>query len=198
MCVGQRVKLAWSWEGLQTWNIEDFFLFSLCLYPTELKVRPGEDSILQCRGPRDDVIILLEWRRSDLKSDTYVFFFRNQRLYENYQHEFFKGRVELRDPSMKDGDVSVILKNVSTSDTGTCECEITTRNKEGVMTETKHSVNLTVTTSGFTDEDTKDGGDKDGGDKDKLLPVKILSVLIFLLMIAAIAINICRNQMLNS
>lgn len=56
--------------------------------------------------------------------------------------------MELRDPSMKDGDVSVILKNVSTSDTGTYECEITARNKEGVTTETKHSVNLTVTTSG--------------------------------------------------
>uniref|UniRef100_A0A3Q4N9T7 Ig-like domain-containing protein n=1 Tax=Neolamprologus brichardi TaxID=32507 RepID=A0A3Q4N9T7_NEOBR len=100
--------------------------------------------------PRGDVIILLEWRRSDLKSDTYVFFFRNQRPYENYQHKFFKGRVELRDPTMKDGDVSVILKNVSTSDTGTYECEITVRNTEGVVTETKHSVNLTVTTSGET------------------------------------------------
>ncbi|XP_035767846.1 coxsackievirus and adenovirus receptor homolog [Neolamprologus brichardi] len=114
----------------------------------ELKVRPGEDSLLQCQSPRGDVIILLEWRRSDLKSDTYVFFFRNQRPYENYQHKFFKGRVELRDPTMKDGDVSVILKNVSTSDTGTYECEITVRNTEGVVTETKHSVNLTVTTSG--------------------------------------------------
>uniref|UniRef100_A0A3Q4GDN4 Ig-like domain-containing protein n=1 Tax=Neolamprologus brichardi TaxID=32507 RepID=A0A3Q4GDN4_NEOBR len=103
------------------------------------KVRPGEDSLLQCQSPRGDVIILLEWRRSDLKSDTYVFFFRNQRPYENYQHKFFKGRVELRDPTMKDGDVSVILKNVSTSDTGTYECEITVRNTEGVVTETKHS-----------------------------------------------------------
>lgn len=149
----------------------------------ELKVRPGEDPILQCQSPRDDVIILLEWRRSDLKSDSYVFFFQNQRPYENYQHEFFKGRVELRDPSMKDGDVSVILKNVSTSDTGTYECEITARNQEGVITETKHSVNLTVTTSGFTDEDTKDGGDKD-----KFLPVIILSVLILLMIITAFSI----------
>ncbi|CAI5660505.1 unnamed protein product [Oreochromis niloticus] len=80
---------------------------------------------------------------------------------------------------MKDGDVSVILKNVSTSDTGTYECEITARNKEGVTTETKHSVNLTVTTSGFIDEDTKDGGDKDGRDRDKLLPFIILLWFLF-------------------
>lgn len=174
------------------------FVFSVLFVfiSPELKVRPGEDSLLQCQSPRGDVIILLEWRRSDLKSDTYVFFFRNQRPYENYQHEFFKGRVELRDPTMKDGDVSVILKNVSTSDTGTYECEITVRNTEGVVTETKHSVNLTVTTSGFTDEDTKDGGDKDGRDRDKLLPVIILFLVFasLIIIITVICISIHRKQ----
>ncbi|CAI5660534.1 uncharacterized protein LOC102081106 [Oreochromis niloticus] len=116
----------------------------------EVCVRPGEDATLQCWGPRNAHITLLEWSRPELISQGYVFFFQDQRSYENYQHESFKGRVELRDPSMKDGDVSVIVRNVSISDTGTYECQITTsstRNGERVVKEFKHSINLTVTES---------------------------------------------------
>ncbi|KAL4008180.1 hypothetical protein ACER0C_002032 [Sarotherodon galilaeus] len=114
----------------------------------ELRVRPGQDATLQCWGPRDAHITLLEWSRPELSSQGYVFFFQDQRSYENYQHESFKGRVQLRDSSMKDGDVTVILRNVSVSDTGTYECQITTsstRNGERVVKEFKHSINLTVT-----------------------------------------------------
>ncbi|KAL4008170.1 hypothetical protein ACER0C_002022 [Sarotherodon galilaeus] len=104
----------------------------------ELRVRPGQDATLQCWGPRDAHITLLEWSRPELISQGY----------ENYQHESFKGRVQLRDSSMMDGDVSVIVRNVSISDTGTYECQITTsstRNDERVVKEFKHSISLTVT-----------------------------------------------------
>uniref|UniRef100_A0AAX7UZK4 Ig-like domain-containing protein n=1 Tax=Astatotilapia calliptera TaxID=8154 RepID=A0AAX7UZK4_ASTCA len=114
----------------------------------ELRVGPGQAATLQCWGPRDAHVTLLEWSRPELISQGYVFFFQDQRSYENYQHESFKGRVQLRDSSMKDGDVSVILRNVRVSDTGTYECEITTssiRNGERVVKEFKHSINLTVT-----------------------------------------------------
>ncbi|XP_005950933.1 uncharacterized protein LOC102292267 [Haplochromis burtoni] len=116
----------------------------------EVCVRPGQDATLQCWGPRDAHITLLEWSRPELISQGYVFFFQDQRSYENYQHESFKGRVQLRDSSMMDGDVSVIVRNVSISDTGTYECQITTsstRNGERVVKEFKHSINLTVTES---------------------------------------------------
>lgn len=96
-------------------------------------------------------ITLFEWSKPELKSDVYVFFYRNQHLYEKYQDSFFKGRVELRDPSMKDGDCSVILKNVSIGDAGTYECRITTRNtrrNKGVQSEFQHSIKLTVKSSG--------------------------------------------------
>ncbi|XP_039869422.1 uncharacterized protein LOC120722463 isoform X5 [Simochromis diagramma] len=135
----------------------------------ELRVGPGQDATLQCWGPRDAHVTLLEWSRPELISQGYVFFFQDQRSYENYQHESFKGRVQLRDSSMKDGDVSVILRNVRVSDTGTYECEITTssiRNGERVVKEFKHSINLTVTDTGFTEGQSKERGHKDGGDKD--------------------------------
>ena len=69
------------------------------------------------------------WSRTDLGSDGYVFFFRENRPYEYLQLPSYHGRVTLSDPEMKDGDVSVVLKNVSVNDTGTYQCRVT--NGEG-------------------------------------------------------------------
>ncbi|XP_026225273.1 coxsackievirus and adenovirus receptor homolog [Anabas testudineus] len=90
----------------------------------KVKVKTGENVILQCDGPKDVQITLLEWIRPDLNSDGYVFFYRDERLYENYLHPSFVGRVELMDPKMKNGDVSVILRNVTDTDTGTYNCYV--------------------------------------------------------------------------
>uniref|UniRef100_A0A3Q3LN55 Ig-like domain-containing protein n=1 Tax=Mastacembelus armatus TaxID=205130 RepID=A0A3Q3LN55_9TELE len=89
-----------------------------------LTSKPGEDVTLQCRGPKDDNVVMLRWVRPDLKSGGYVFYFRENRRNEDHQYESFHGRVDLRDPEMKDGDFSVILKNVRISDTGSYECYV--------------------------------------------------------------------------
>ncbi|XP_026225260.1 aspartate, glycine, lysine and serine-rich protein-like [Anabas testudineus] len=58
---------------------------------------------------------------------------------------------------MKDGDVSVILKNVNINDTGTYECCVgITRSSLKVI----NTINLTVEPG-----DNKDGGDEGGGNK---------------------------------
>uniref|UniRef100_A0A3Q0QVX0 Ig-like domain-containing protein n=1 Tax=Amphilophus citrinellus TaxID=61819 RepID=A0A3Q0QVX0_AMPCI len=127
------------------------FLLTLCLDIPQVKVRPGQDVTLQCQGPRGVNITLLEWIRPELKPEGYVFFYRNRRPYEDYHHERFKGRVELTDPSVKHGDVSLILRNVSVGDTGTYKCRIITSNSSSgvrVQSEFKQSINLTVTDSG--------------------------------------------------
>lgn len=108
-------------------------------------MEPGKDAVLQCHHPADSEIAVLEWRRPEFASNEYVFFFRNGRSYENYQHESFKGRVELREPSMKDGDVSVTLKNLSIGDAGTYQCRILfTKSTD----ELKCFVMLNITASG--------------------------------------------------
>lgn len=111
-------------------------------------MRSGQNVTLQCQVPRGLNITLLEWSKPEFNSESYVFFFQSHRLYENYQHESFRGRVALKDRSMKDGDVSVILRNVNINDTGTYSCEITTRIKGKVVHEVVHSINLKVTDSG--------------------------------------------------
>ena len=100
---------------------------------------------LQCQSPRDEAITVLEWSRPEPETDGYVFFVRENRPYESYQHPSFHGRVQLRDPEMKDGDVSVILKNVNINDTGTYECRVSVNSKGLELMNTTY---LTVSDSG--------------------------------------------------
>uniref|UniRef100_A0A4W6F6A1 Ig-like domain-containing protein n=1 Tax=Lates calcarifer TaxID=8187 RepID=A0A4W6F6A1_LATCA len=108
-----------------------------------MEVKPGADVLLQCQGPRDADIRLLKWSRPDLESEGYVYFFRDNHLYEDIQHPSFHGRVKLRDPHMKDEDFSVTLKNVIVNDTGRYECEII-NSKTGGKPELISTINLKV------------------------------------------------------
>ncbi|XP_038586500.1 coxsackievirus and adenovirus receptor homolog isoform X1 [Micropterus salmoides] len=154
----------------------------------EIKVNPGQDVSLLCQGPRNASVKLSEWIRPDLKSDGFLFFYRNERPYENYQHESFHGRVELRDPEMKDGDASVVLKNVTFSDTGTYECRIVTNARQ----EIKHLIDLNVTDSDHT-AGNKDGGNKEGGNKEGFPSIVVgLSVIGVLLFV--VVVYICRRN----
>ncbi|XP_076737228.1 sodium channel regulatory subunit beta-3-like [Maylandia zebra] len=119
----------------------------------DVQAKFGEDVTLQCQITTDERISVVKWSRPDLNTDGYVYFYRNKRFYENYQHPSFHGRVKLRDPEMKDGDVSVILKNVTFNDTGMYECHIAVRNpvrSKRAHTEISLFIDLTVT--GETDE----------------------------------------------
>ncbi|XP_030287198.1 nectin-4-like [Sparus aurata] len=90
----------------------------------QVKVQRGQDAVLQCGGPADASVILLEWTRLDLKADGYVFFYRNKQFYEIYQLPSFHGRVALVDPQVRGGDFSVVLKNADISDSGSYECRV--------------------------------------------------------------------------
>ncbi|CAI5660715.1 unnamed protein product [Oreochromis niloticus] len=128
-------------------------IFSSIALQQDVQAKLGADVTLQCQISTDERISVLKWSRADLNTDGYVYFYRNKRFYENYQHPSYHGRVKLRDPEMKDGDVSLILKNVTFSDTGMYECHIAVR-KSGrskrAHTEISHFIDLTVT--GETDE----------------------------------------------
>ncbi|XP_032364014.1 myelin-oligodendrocyte glycoprotein [Etheostoma spectabile] len=80
----------------------------------------GDDVILPCRMDAPS-IGTVEWSRPDLEHE-YVLLHRDGRLDPTLQHPEFKGRVDLVDRDLKDGDASLILKNVRRIDAGTYEC----------------------------------------------------------------------------
>ncbi|XP_019210064.1 selection and upkeep of intraepithelial T-cells protein 7-like [Oreochromis niloticus] len=82
----------------------------------------GQDVTLTCRAPNNN-IISLEWNRADL-GDEYVLLYRDGHFVSDEQHPSFKNRVDLQDRQMKDGDVSLILKNVTINDAGTYVCGV--------------------------------------------------------------------------
>uniref|UniRef100_A0A3P9CER1 Ig-like domain-containing protein n=1 Tax=Maylandia zebra TaxID=106582 RepID=A0A3P9CER1_9CICH len=82
-------------------------------------VKSGQNITLPCRAPNN--MIAVTWRRADL-GEEYVYLNRLGQPQPQQQHPSFKNRVDLQDKQMKDGDVSLILKKVTTNDTGTYEC----------------------------------------------------------------------------
>ncbi|KAK2863477.1 hypothetical protein Q5P01_003010 [Channa striata] len=112
----------------------------------------GGTVTLPCQVSSNRTIIVVEWTRTEPQTKGYVFLYRDEQIDPENQHLSFKNRLELKDSKMKDGDASLILKNLNTDDTGTYKCHVV---QAGTKTWTSFT-NLTV-----TDSD-KDGGDKDG------------------------------------
>ncbi|XP_054881457.1 uncharacterized protein LOC129355864 [Poeciliopsis prolifica] len=88
-----------------------------------IKVTTGLDVTLPCSDPDYNPIQVVQWSRPSL-GPKFVLLFKDGMIDEDEQHPSFKGRVELLDFDMKDGDVSMILKKVQTSDAGIFECRV--------------------------------------------------------------------------
>ncbi|CAI5669686.1 unnamed protein product [Oreochromis niloticus] len=81
----------------------------------------GQDVTLTCRAPNNNILVV-KWSRADL-GDKHVLLYQDDHFDPFYQHPSFKNRVDLQDRQMKDGDVSLILKNVTINDAGTYICD---------------------------------------------------------------------------
>uniref|UniRef100_A0A3Q2V6G6 Protein kinase domain-containing protein n=1 Tax=Haplochromis burtoni TaxID=8153 RepID=A0A3Q2V6G6_HAPBU len=130
--------------------------------PKHVSATSGQDVALHCESLRrtNDNLIAL-WTKEGYTDDRYVFHVWNKRLNETKQHAKetkqhadFHGRVQLIDPSMNNGNVSVIVRNVSVADTGLYSCTVVTGETRD-PTELECLVALTVTEHGEStmDED---------------------------------------------
>ncbi|XP_063325914.1 programmed cell death 1 ligand 1-like isoform X1 [Pelmatolapia mariae] len=143
----------------------------------------GQDVTLTCRAPNNNFIVV-EWNRADL-GDKHVFLYRDGHFVPEGQHPSFKNRVDLQDRQMKDGDMSLILKDVTINDTGTYECRVAQKetNQERPRLKLINSTYLHVDPPGHT-----------GG------PVGLiagLSVSAVLLVVAVVGFFIYRRCKLN-
>ncbi|XP_039463330.1 uncharacterized protein LOC116309488 [Oreochromis aureus] len=159
----------------------------------EVQVEAGADATLDCQGLTEGIITVLAWNKRGMQTEDYVFFYREDRPYKAYQHPSFQGRVELGDPQMKGGNMSIILHNTTVNDTGIYECHISYQSGSGrdkrVTPEIISETSLKVVPTGHTGGDTEDGGKeagekKDGVKEDGSVGLKAgLPVAVFLLLV---------------
>ncbi|KAL4008560.1 hypothetical protein ACER0C_002412 [Sarotherodon galilaeus] len=102
----------------------------LIVSPDKIIVQSGQDVTLTCRAPNKN-ITAVKWSRADL-GDEYVLFYQAGHFDPDKQHPSFKNRVDLQDRQMKDGDVSLILKDVTINDAGTYECRVAQKSEENM------------------------------------------------------------------
>uniref|UniRef100_A0A3Q3IP98 Ig-like domain-containing protein n=1 Tax=Monopterus albus TaxID=43700 RepID=A0A3Q3IP98_MONAL len=90
-------------------------------YLISITSNPGHTVILPCRVPSSRNITTVKWMRTDLWFEN-VLKYQDGQLDLNNQHLSFKDRVELEDSEMKDGDMSLALRDVTTGDSGIYAC----------------------------------------------------------------------------
>ncbi|KAL4008425.1 hypothetical protein ACER0C_002277 [Sarotherodon galilaeus] len=149
-------------------------VFCVSLYQKNIKAEVGQDVTLPCRAPNNNPISVLKWSRADLGVE-YVFLYKNKRIETDGQHPSFKNRVDLLDRQMKDGDVSLILKNVMINDTGTYECVVIPEG--GGSSKPVSIIYLHVVPPGQTGGDTEDGG-KEAGSAGLIVGLSVCAVLL--------------------
>uniref|UniRef100_A0A3P9CAY4 Ig-like domain-containing protein n=1 Tax=Maylandia zebra TaxID=106582 RepID=A0A3P9CAY4_9CICH len=110
-----------------TWGWREFWP-SFGIAFTGLTSEPGQNVTLPCRTPHLSVPIraVVEWFRLDLQ-EGHVLMYRDEQFISMNQLPSFVNRVDLQDRQMKDRDVSLILKDVTSDDTGTFQCYVVQR-----------------------------------------------------------------------
>uniref|UniRef100_A0A3B4FGA5 Ig-like domain-containing protein n=1 Tax=Pundamilia nyererei TaxID=303518 RepID=A0A3B4FGA5_9CICH len=99
--------------------------FVTCFTDKSITVQSGQNVILPCQGPNDTGSIrVVKWTKPDLQKKI-VHLYVDRRFDLEDQNPSFKNRVDLQDREMKNGDVSLILKNVTINDGGKYECSVT-------------------------------------------------------------------------
>ncbi|KAM4565510.1 myelin-oligodendrocyte glycoprotein-like [Fundulus diaphanus] len=132
-----------------------------------LKAEPGQNILLPCWAAGSRPVTAVEWTRTDLEQTEYVLLYRDQQMVPFYQHPSFRNRVDLQDRMMRDGDVSLVLNNVRSDDTGTYECRVfqagtRIRKRANLDSEPISTIYLDVSPDPFRNRENRNRGNVDG------------------------------------
>lgn len=90
---------------------------------TKIKAAPGQSVTLPCQAEGRGSVKVIEWTKDGL-GENFVLLYRDSQFDQEQQHSSYKNRVELLDREMKNGNVSLVLKNVNTADNGRYDCRV--------------------------------------------------------------------------
>ncbi|XP_038164130.1 coxsackievirus and adenovirus receptor-like [Cyprinodon tularosa] len=138
---------------------------------SNVTAEPGEIITLPCRAAENHPVHVGEWRRTDQASE-YVLRYRDEQFDEENQHPSLKNRVHLKDRQMKNGDLSLVLENVTADDEGLYQCLVAQGGKPQL--DLLRTIQLVVATPSAAGE--KDGSKEDGTSRQHfvLIPVTVL------------------------
>ncbi|XP_067380790.1 uncharacterized protein [Channa argus] len=135
-----------------------------------ITAEPGKNITLPCQVPSNITILSVRCSNPEL-GEEYMFFYRDEQVYTEYQHPFFFNRVTLKDDRLKGGNLSLILGNVRTNDTGRYRCH----------------------TAGTTENETNKGGEETNGNSRNYFV--LIGVRMEQLSIAALCWMLGRRQL---
>ncbi|XP_039892316.1 uncharacterized protein LOC120736337 [Simochromis diagramma] len=131
MKVFRTAEMSGATSSVWLWLILVFVIFIKSSSAKQINITAvfGESVTLPCRVLNGNKTIDgLEWSKPELETE-YVLLYRDGHLDLFKQHPSFKNRVNLEDRQIKDGDVSLILKDVTTADAGIYEMRMSPRTK---------------------------------------------------------------------
>ncbi|XP_035772200.1 uncharacterized protein LOC118455980 [Neolamprologus brichardi] len=151
-------------------------------YLVNITAETGQNVTLSCRANNNNLLTFLEWSKHGLRKG-YLLLYRDERFDLENQHPSFKNRVELRDRQMKDGDVSLILKDVTLDDRGSYECRVETKMNRKKRTNQDDDpviiISLNVVPPGQPGGDEEDGEKTGQRSRNSILIVAVPTVLVF-------------------
>ncbi|CAK6979713.1 programmed cell death 1 ligand 1-like [Scomber scombrus] len=121
----------------------------------------GQNVVVHCQAPHNIPVIGVKWIRPDLEKK-YVAYWRDGRMDPGNQHPSFKDRTEMQASQINDGDLSVVLMNVSSTDNGRYEAFM--KIKTNSIVETKPICVVNLMTAPDASAGDKQTGDKKTGD----------------------------------
>lgn len=147
-----------------------------------IEAKRGASVTLPCKAAENKQVFIVEWTKTDLEPEAFVLLLRANGQFDPDGAKAFKNRVDLKD--VKNGDASLLLRNIGVDDTGTYECRVVLKGynrwKRAVLTSNPISVvNLTVL--GQTGESRDEGQHNDGRREGGWLGLVASGVLICLI-----------------
>ncbi|KAM4714393.1 myelin-oligodendrocyte glycoprotein-like [Anableps anableps] len=132
-----------------------------------ITAEPGQNVTLPCRAAGNKPVIVVDWSRPDLGENDHVALYRDDQFDHEGQHPSYRNRVDLQDREMKDGNVSLVLKDVTTDDTGTYECRVVQRENRRRKRSNLHTDPISTVTLDVSAPGSKDGQKGGGGNEDR-------------------------------